>query len=257
MKRRTLMTLGSVVGVVGLVGWQRNNIASTVLSGQENEGVVLADAPALDQSLCILTPEQVEGPYFFKAPLRSDVIEDRSGIPLDLTLQVVNHETCQPVAGAAVEIWHCDAAGIYSGYPEDISRAPLDTFMLIANAADEGGHVAPVNNKTFLRGAQISDQSGQVQFKTIVPGWYEPRIPHIHVKVFYQDKSYLTTQLYFSEDFTQRIYKSHKDYAPYGTSPYNAQNDGVLRGYPNADGLLLDVAGDDQGMSASCQLGIA
>lgn len=248
--------MSGIVGAVGLLGWQRNNIASAVISGRENDGVVLGDAPSLDQDMCILTPEQVEGPYFFKAPLRSNVIEDRSGIPLDLSLQVVNHETCKPVAGAAVEIWHCDAAGIYSGYPEDISRAPLDTLMLLADAADETGHVPPMNSKTFLRGAQVSDQSGMVNFKTIVPGWYEPRIPHIHVKVFYQDKSYLTTQLYFSEELTQKIYATHGDYQAYGTSLYHTGNDAVLGNFPDADGLLLEVAGNDKGMSASCRLGI-
>ena len=257
MKRRTLVGIGGVVGVAGLLGWQRNNIASTVISSRKNDGVALGNAPSLDQDICILTPEQVEGPYFFIAPLRSNVVEDRSGIPLELSLQVVNHETCQPIAGATVEIWHCDAAGIYSGYPEDMSRAPFDTLLLIADAGDETGHVEPINEKSFLRGAQVSDQSGMIRFNTIVPGWYEPRIPHIHVKVFYQDKSYLTTQLYFSEDLTQEIYATHSAYQAYGTSLYHPGNDAVLGGYPDADGLLLDVEGDHQGMLASCRLGIA
>ena len=73
VKRRTILGMSGIVGAVGLLGWQRNNIASAVISGRENDGVVLADAPSLDQDMCILTPEQVEGPYFFKAPLRSNV----------------------------------------------------------------------------------------------------------------------------------------------------------------------------------------
>ena len=131
-----------------------------------------------------------------------------------------------------------------------------ERLWVITEAADETGHVAPVNGKTFLRGAQVSDQSGMVNFQTIVPGWYEPRIPHIHVKVFNQDKSYLTTQLYFAEELTQEIYTSHTDYQAYGTSLYHQGNDTVLGGYPDADGLLLDVKGDQKGMSAICQLGI-
>ncbi len=256
MSRRSFLIAGGVgfVGAGALLWWQRNVIVRSALTGRVNEAVRLTAAAEFDDPICTVTPDQVEGPFFFKAPERQDVREDRSGLQLDLRMRVVKADGCTPVQGAAVEIWHCDAAGRYSGYPEDLARDPLGTLMLVGGP-DE--HVAQTNSKTYLRGVQLSDADGYLAFRTILPGWYEPRVPHIHVKVFVEGKSYTTTQLFFDEALTQDVYASHPDYEPFGLSPYNFGNDAVLGGSPEADGLLLKPVNTNGNLTASCRLAIA
>jgi Dioxygenase len=119
------------------------------------------DGPAAVSSglvSCVLAPEQTEGPYYVEdAALRRNVTEGRPGVALALRLTVVNVASCRPIKGAAVEIWHCDASGVYSGVQGDTGM--------------------------FLRGVQRADAKGVAVFKTIYPGWYQGRTVHIHTKV--------------------------------------------------------------------------
>jgi protocatechuate 3,4-dioxygenase beta subunit len=83
------------------------------------------------------------------------------GVPLAVTLTLLdNSNGCTPLAGAAVYAWHCDRDGKYSMYD------------------------AGLKNENFLRGVQEADANGQVTFKTIFPGAYSGRWPHIHFEVF-------------------------------------------------------------------------
>lgn len=108
---------------------------------------------------CVLTPEQDEGPFYIDlARVRRDITEGRPGVPLALALTVVDAETCEPIRDAAVDIWHCDALGLYSG-------------------------VEGRENETFLRGIQLTDANGLAEFATIYPGQYPGRTTHIHLKV--------------------------------------------------------------------------
>jgi protocatechuate 3,4-dioxygenase beta subunit len=110
---------------------------------------------------CVLTPAQEEGPFYIDlARVRRDIVEDRSGVPLALAVTVVDANTCEPIRDAAVDIWHCDALGGYSGVPSEGS---------------EGA--------TFLRGIQLTDRDGLAEFATIYPGQYPGRTTHIHLKV--------------------------------------------------------------------------
>lgn len=110
---------------------------------------------------CVLTPEQEEGPFYIDlAKVRRDIVENRSGVPLALALTVVDSNTCKPIRDAAVDIWHCDALGVYSGEPSE-------------------GSVG----ETYLRGIQLTDGDGLAEFTTIYPGQYPGRTTHIHVKV--------------------------------------------------------------------------
>ena len=255
MKRRVfLWSGGAVLGAASLAWWQRNEVIGALARLPRNDDVRLSPAPGVDQDLCLLTPEQTEGPFFFQSPVRSDIREDRSGLPLSLRLQVVRADGCQPVAGALVEVWHCDAAGQYSGYPESLSRRPFDTLMFVDGPNDP---VEPVNGKTYLRGAQVSDESGLVSFQTILPGWYEPRVPHIHVRVSAGRVRYLASQLYFPDELVRAVYADHPDYAPHGTSPYTHANDGVLGMSPDSEGLLIQPVASESGLTASCKLGVA
>jgi protocatechuate 3,4-dioxygenase beta subunit len=107
---------------------------------------------------CFLAPEQALGPYYLADELvRSDIREGKPGVPLKLLLQVVDASTCQPLSDAAVDVWHCDAAGAYSGFGGDSHR--------------------------FLRGIQITDRTGLAEFHTIFPGCYPGRTNHIHFQV--------------------------------------------------------------------------
>jgi protocatechuate 3,4-dioxygenase beta subunit len=117
--------------------------------------------PALPAGACTLLPEQALGPYYLADELvRSDIREGKDGVPLELVIQVLDVGTCRPVADAAVDLWHCDAAGAYSGF----------------GAAGSQSH-------SFLRGIQITDPDGVARFQTIFPGCYPGRTNHIHFKV--------------------------------------------------------------------------
>lgn len=117
----------------------------------------------------MLTPELTAGPYHLDGHLaRADITEDREGTPLEFTVRVLALPECEPLEGAAVDIWHCDAGGEYSGFNGNSLEA-----------TQAGG----TNTKRFLRGVQLTDAEGRATFKTIFPGWYEGRTVHIHLKV--------------------------------------------------------------------------
>lgn len=145
---------------------------------------------------CVLTPQSESGPYYFDPKLvRADIAEGRPGVPLSLRLRVIEAGACTPIPGARVDIWHCDARGIYSGYP-----GQGDTHKL-----DQSG-------KTFLRGTQMADAAGWAAFKTIYPGWYAGRATHIHFRVFLDEATVLTGQTFFPEALNEFIYTNVPDY---------------------------------------------
>lgn len=147
----------------------------------------------ISTDVCLLQPELTEGPFYVDPKLiRADITEGRAGLPMQLRLQVVGAD-CTPVVGARVDIWHCDAQGVYSG---------------VVNFA--GG--ADTTSQTFLRGTQTTDQTGAVSFQTIFPGWYPGRATHVHYKVFLNETTVLTSQLFFDEAVNQAIYDDHEAY---------------------------------------------
>jgi protocatechuate 3,4-dioxygenase beta subunit len=172
-----------------------------------------------DSSACRLTPEATEGPYYFDADaIRSDIREGRKGAALRLAVRVRDSD-CKPLENAVVDIWHCDAVGIYSGF-ESASRG----------AGGGRGGSGPTDEETFLRGAQVTDADGIVQFRTVYPGWYMGRTTHIHAKVHVDRQTMLTTQLYFDDDYSARIYRQE---------PYASRAD---RATFNDDDGLFDTA---------------
>lgn len=139
---------------------------------------------------CILTPQAVEGPFYRDPRLvRSDITEGRPGVPLRVRLRVIEAGSCAPIAGARVDIWHCDAQGFYSGYPGQGDANTVDT-----------------SGQTFLRGTQETDAAGWARFETIYPGWYPGRATHIHMKVFLDARTLLTGQLYFPDALNEFLY---------------------------------------------------
>ena len=176
---------------------------------------------------CVLLPESTEGPFFLDdQKVRRNITEGKRGVPLTLRLTVVDVSTCRAIRGAAVDVWHCDAAGAYSG-------------------AQGAG--------TSLRGIQRTDAKGVAVFRTIYPGWYPGRTPHVHVKVALGGNVVHTGQLYFPDAVTDAVYRR----APYnrrpGRSPRNA-GDSIYRNGGRRSTLKLTRAG--AGYLASIAMGV-
>jgi protocatechuate 3,4-dioxygenase beta subunit len=169
-------------------------------------------APRPVQATCLLTPQAVEGPFYLDPRLlRSDIREDRDGTPLAVNLQVVTLRDCVALPEARVDLWHADARGRYSGYP------------------DQGDRGASTVGRTFLRGTQVADRTGRVAFRTIYPGWYPGRTPHLHVKVILGSRTALTGQIYFPDAVSEAVYAG----SAYADRPRRGRignaRDGLLR----------------------------
>jgi protocatechuate 3,4-dioxygenase beta subunit len=174
-RRETLLAAGGLV-------------AAAVLPEAADAGGTGPAAVANGTVSCVLTPELTQGPYYVaNEKVRRDITEGKPGTPLELRLTVVSASTCRPIKNAAVDIWHADAGGVYSG--------------AIANNP----------GTTFLRGIQRTNQNGLALFETIYPGWYQGRAVHIHVKVHVGGNVVHTGQFFFSDALTQAVYAN----APY------------------------------------------
>jgi len=169
------------------------------------------------------TANQGNGPYYVPgSPLRRDIREDRDGSPLLLRIRTVETSTLTPVAGATVEVWHCDAEGVYSGY----QRYGADRFPALVSLALR--RFRPADAAMFLRGQQLTDAGGHTEFLTIAPGWYTPRTLHIHVRVSLDGRPLLGTELYFSDEFAAQI-QALPPYAGRGRGPYDNAHDIEIR----------------------------
>jgi protocatechuate 3,4-dioxygenase beta subunit len=184
-----------------------------------------------DSGRCALYPQQTPGPFYLDLDLvRSDITEGKPGTLLTLEIQVVG-ESCAPIRDAIVDVWQCDAAGVYAGFAGQLGG--LDT-----------------TGQTFLRGSQITDADGRAVFKTIYPGWYPGRTTHIHFKVHLSPTSEVTSQLYFPEDVTTGVYQS-PPYAARGQKDTSNAADGTAQmgGFPpvlavtqGASGLIAKLS---------------
>jgi protocatechuate 3,4-dioxygenase beta subunit len=140
---------------------------------------------------CVLTPEQEEGPYYVDfGKARRDVTEGKTGVPLQLRVALVDAKRCEPLEAAAVDIWHCDATGIYSGFTangggDDAGRGYGRGRGGPGGPGGRGGGrgEGPIDETRFLRGIQITNRQGIAEFATVYPGWYAGRTIHIHLKV--------------------------------------------------------------------------
>ncbi len=177
-RRASLLTLGGLAA--GALGWK----SDSALSAGDGPAAVASGAVT-----CVLAPELTEGPFYVSGEkLRRDITEGRPGTALALHLAVVDASTCRPIRGASVDIWHCDALGVYSGV--------------------QG------NTGTFMRGVQRTDANGLAQLATVYPGWYSGRAVHIHVKVHVGGNVVHTGQFFFNDAVTDAVYTK---------SPYNTR----------------------------------
>lgn len=189
-------------------------LAPSLVAAANSSASAQTISTVLPDRVCVLTPQAVEGPYYFDPGLvRSDITEGRPGIPLRLVVQVLDSAGCTPIRDARVDLWHADAVGVYSGYDRQSDSRDLST-----------------KGETFLRGTQMTDASGEVEFRTIYPGWYQGRTPHAHFEIFLDTKNVLTGQLYFPDALTEFIYTNAAPYNTRGrTRDTRNVNDGVLR----------------------------
>jgi protocatechuate 3,4-dioxygenase beta subunit len=241
-RREVLAVLGTAVGATFV--WPRGQNGSRYPNSQK-ERPSAAFAAAIPA--CVVRPEQTEGPYFIDERLnRSDIRTDpadhsvKAGVPLRLAFQVsrIDKGSCTPLSGAVVDIWHCDALGVYSDV-RDIN-AGFDT-----------------RGKKFLRGYQVTNSHGVVEFLTIYPGWYEGRAVHIHFKIRTDPGSRtaheFVSQLYFEETVTDKVHRQ----LPYNTKSYRSMsNDADFLFRRGGKQLTLALSHEGQGYSGKFDIGL-
>ncbi|MDX3134547.1 intradiol ring-cleavage dioxygenase [Streptomyces europaeiscabiei] len=238
-RRRALVVTGGTVAAGGLAVAGYQSAFADEATGSTG-ATATASATSTDSTCMTLMSSVTEGPYYLDGALvRKNITEGKSGVPLTLRLTVVDAtDGCTPVPGAAVEIWHCDAWGYYSGYT---TANPGGS----APAESEDGSTA--DDATYLRGYQIANANGVVRFETIFPGWYTPRTCHIHVKVHTggekEDGTYeggkvnYTGQFFFDDEIAQEIF-TLEPYSRHSGSYTTLDNDMVYDGGGASSGLL-------------------
>jgi len=195
---------------------------------------------------CVARPEQTEGPFFVDEELeRSDIRSDPStgrlseGVPLTLrfNLSQISGGGCPPLPGALVDVWQCDADGVYSGFSDDEFPA---------------GN----GDRKFLRGHQTTDENGVARFTTIYPGWYPGRAVHVHFKVRIDvaGQPYeFTSQLYFDEALTDRVH-AMEPYSARGRRRTTNARDDIYR--DGGEELMVRVSEADTGYAGTFDLGL-
>jgi len=223
--RREAITATAGIGVAGFILGMKGTAGAKEQAAQSGAKV------------CVLTPEAMEGPFYFDPKLvRSDITEGKQGAPLLLTLQMVEAKDCASLQGVRVDLWHADGLGVYSGY-----------------ARQETGSA---KGQTFLRGTQFTGADGEVRFNTIYPGWYPGRTPHIHFKAFVEERKVITSQLYFPDPITEHVYATTPPYRERKRErdTFNA-NDFIFAMQRGAD-TIVDLKKESGSYLASLVIGI-
>ena len=233
-RREVLAALGASVGAAAIAACGSSPTAATTTT--------TTTIPPTRNAACAVTPSETRGPYpdttgmiNNQAFYRRDITEGKSGLPLTLTLTVVNtNNGCSAISGVQVEVWQCDATGNYSEYSQPGFNG---------------------TGQTFLRGVQTTDANGQVTFTTIYPGWYQGRATHMHVDVYRSGTILKSTQIAFPESISAAVYASGV-YASKGQSPTRNASDNVF-----SDGVINELAtvtgSTTSGYTATLNVGIA
>ncbi|MBR2535520.1 MAG: intradiol ring-cleavage dioxygenase [Hyphomicrobium sp.] len=219
------------------IGAATTSLLPTATQAQETAPAA-ATNPA---GVCVLLPQAVEGPYYFDPKLvRSDISDGRPGAAVELKLRIVDAKTCTPMPGIRVDVWHADAGGIYSGYERQ---------------GDD--RTVSAKGETYLRGTQMSDADGIATFRTIYPGWYPGRTPHIHVKAFLDTTSLVTGQIYFPDDLSARVYKEREPYSKRPVADTTNASDGIFQaGEKEGGGTVLAVSEVGELITAALLIGV-
>ncbi|MFJ5266290.1 intradiol ring-cleavage dioxygenase [Streptomyces sp. NPDC088387] len=240
-RRRILVAGGAGVTAIGLSGAY---VASAEPGAEPTPPTSSSPSPSPSPDALALTKETTEGPYYLDYDKhRVDITEGRRGTPLELRIQVVNAEDGKPVPDASVDIWQCDALGIYSGY-EETSEAMNEGEIEFEGPIPK---LPPDSRTTYLRGFQMTDRDGGVRFRTVVPGWYTGRAVHIHTKVHtrgvFLDQAYAegqtvhTGQVFFPEELIRAVAQV-RPYTGNDLPRTTNDADGFFTGGTAADGML-------------------
>lgn len=236
-RREALTALGVGGGALAAGRWVLGT--GTPLAAQ-------ADGIARALPACVAKPEQTEGPFFVDARLeRSDIRSDPStgtvseGIPLTLrfNLSQISRGDCSVLPGALIDVWQCDADGVYSGVEDD-------------------GAPASARERQFLRGYQHTDENGVARFTTIYPGWYRERAVHVHFKVRTEISGQpyeFTSQLYFDEALTDEVH-AQAPYVAHGRRSMTNADDRIFR--DGGESLMAQVGETEAGYAATFDLGL-
>lgn len=205
------------------------------------QAATITTSPTSFVPSCIVRPALTEGPYFVDEKInRSDIRSDpsdgsvKAGAPLTLTVNVsqINSSGCTPLAGAQVDVWHCDALGVYS----DASDPSFNT-----------------QGKKFLRGYQVTDDNGTVKFTTIYPGWYRGRAVHIHFKIRTTSGHEFTSQWFFDDALSDQVY-TQAPYAQKGPHTLLNTEDGIYN--QGGSQLVLDVKKKGAAYASTFDIGL-
>ena len=230
LSRRQLLGLIGATAAAPLVGCARGQATAIT---EATPASLASTAPS-----CVVRPQQTAGPYFVDEKLnRSDIRSDptdgvvRQGLPLRLVMRVTKMTAgaCAPLAGAIVDLWQCDALGVYS------------------DVRDEDG-LFDTRGKKFLRGYQVTEATGKAEFLTIYPGWYPGRTVHIHFKIRTDFQSHrgheFTSQLYFDDAINDQVF-ALAPYAGRGKRTARNQHDEIFR--EGGDRLMLPLTKSAEG----------
>jgi protocatechuate 3,4-dioxygenase beta subunit len=251
LSRREVVRLLALSGAAVATGCGRGGTTDTAAAAAGTTSQAAANATSATLPACVVKPELTVGPYFVDKQLdRSDIRVEPStgkpveGVPLALTFNVsrIDGGACTPLAGAMVDLWHCDARGVYSAVNDSMSDS---------------------SKEKFCRGYQVTDAKGVARFTTIYPGWYRGRTVHIHFKIRTPvaaaladrtaDTWEFTSQLFFDESLSNRIFAS----APYvsaGARDTLNATDGIFR--DSGGQLMLAVAPVASGYAAAFDIGL-
>ena len=189
--------------------------------------------PVASSVSCVLTPEVTQGPYYLDLNnLRSDITEGKPGTPLAIKITVVDATACTPIKDAAVDIWHCDASGVYSGYSQEGTAG-----------------------QTYLRGTQVTNSDGVVDFQTIYPGWYRGRAVHIHMKVHVGGADVHTGQLFFDPALNSTVYQAAA-YSAKGTTPDTPNSADSIYKQAGATSAVLNLTPSSDGYAGAIVVGV-
>lgn len=229
--------------IVGAGGLILSGVTSRVFANSE-QGL------AYPSQACRGIQQVSPGPFINpNSPLRSDIREGLPGVPLRLKLRIVDDTWCQPVEGAVVDAWQCDAIGRYSG---------VENLNFDFNTLRVTGMGLDMRGKTFLRGHQVTGQDGVAEFTTLYPGWYVPRLPHLHLRIIQRDIGWTAanTQLFFPADVERAVFES-EPYAVRGPNPIDLNRDLVLKGdQKRLDALTVDLQQDSDGFVGTFEIAI-
>ena len=224
-RRRALTWLGGLGLTALFPGCADDDPSATPTTTTAAAATTTGSEPIAD---CVLSPELTEGPFYLDLDLvRDDITEGKPGLPLDLQVNVVDVDACALISGAAVDIWHCDAEGMYSGIDGEAT--------------------------TFLRGIQMTDSDGDAHFRTIFPGWYMGRAVHIHVKVHLVSAGTYTGQLFFDAGVLADAYTT-EPYSARGAPDTSNASDGIFG--QSGGGTILAVTPGEAGHTGAVTLGV-